>query len=299
MINGDSLTHEKDWPVCIWHKGCVDGFTAAWIVWRTFNGHVELFEGVYNEPPPEVHDRKVIMVDFSYSAKIIEQMENEAQAVLILDHHKTAEAALKPWIRPMPWPLPTSSCVAHFDMNRSGAGLTWDYFTGGLPRPRLVNFVEDRDLWQFNLMGTREVGACLYSHPFDLMTWESLMIELESEQGLSNIIAQGSAIDRAHTKNYKALVNETMRYMKIGGKLVPVCNAPFFMASDIGNFLSAVPNNPTGYSATYYDREDGSRVFSLRSKGDVDVSAIAKSYGGGGHKNAAGFKAPNPNWEGE
>jgi nanoRNase/pAp phosphatase (c-di-AMP/oligoRNAs hydrolase) len=28
----------------------------------------------------------------------------------------------------------------------------------------------------------------------------------------------------------------------------------------------------------------------LRSNGDYDVSAIAKAFGGGGHKNAAGFE---------
>ena len=30
---------------------------------------------------------------------------------------------------------------------------------------------------------------------------------------------------------------------------------------------------------------------SMRSKGDVDISAIAKEFGGGGHKNAAGCSA--------
>jgi nanoRNase/pAp phosphatase (c-di-AMP/oligoRNAs hydrolase) len=42
----------------------------------------------------------------------------------------------------------------------------------------------------------------------------------------------------------------------------------------------------------------GLRIFSLRSVGDFDVSAIAKIYGGGGHKNAAGFTVPI-GWEGE
>ena len=37
--------------------------------------------------------------------------------------------------------------------------------------------------------------------------------------------------------------------------------------------------------------EDGKFKFSLRSKGDLDVSAIAMIFGGGGHKNAAGFTA--------
>ncbi len=35
--------------------------------------------------------------------------------------------------------------------------------------------------------------------------------------------------------------------------------------------------------------EDGDFKFSLRSKGELDVSKIALKYGGGGHRNAAGF----------
>lgn len=38
------------------------------------------------------------------------------------------------------------------------------------------------------------------------------------------------------------------------------------------------------------ENEAGVLRCSLRSKGDIDVAAIATTYGGGGHKNAAGFK---------
>ena len=39
------------------------------------------------------------------------------------------------------------------------------------------------------------------------------------------------------------------------------------------------------------EQEDGKFKFSLRSKGDLDVSSVAISFGGGGHKNASGFSA--------
>ena len=47
------------------------------------------------------------------------------------------------------------------------------------------------------------------------------------------------------------------------------------------------------FAACYLDTAD-SRVFSLRSRreGGVDVAKIAESYGGGGHRNAAGFRVP-------
>lgn len=47
------------------------------------------------------------------------------------------------------------------------------------------------------------------------------------------------------------------------------------------------------FAATYFVNDKGERIYSLRSTGDFDVAEIAKKYGGGGHKNAAGFKVPN------
>ncbi len=43
-------------------------------------------------------------------------------------------------------------------------------------------------------------------------------------------------------------------------------------------------------SAFFRDIGDGFWKASLRSKGNIDVSKIAELYGGGGHRNAAGFK---------
>jgi phosphoesterase RecJ-like protein len=40
----------------------------------------------------------------------------------------------------------------------------------------------------------------------------------------------------------------------------------------------------------FNEREDGSIKVSMRSKDDVDISLIAKEFGGGGHRNAAGFE---------
>jgi phosphoesterase RecJ-like protein len=41
------------------------------------------------------------------------------------------------------------------------------------------------------------------------------------------------------------------------------------------------------------EKDDEYRV-SLRSKGDIDVGAVAKEFGGGGHKNAAGATVRGP-----
>jgi phosphoesterase RecJ-like protein len=42
------------------------------------------------------------------------------------------------------------------------------------------------------------------------------------------------------------------------------------------------------------EADDGEWRISMRSKGDIDVGAIARAHGGGGHKNAAGCSARGP-----
>jgi phosphoesterase RecJ-like protein len=42
----------------------------------------------------------------------------------------------------------------------------------------------------------------------------------------------------------------------------------------------------------FKETADGGLRVSARSKGDIDVRAVATRYGGGGHRNAAGFDAP-------
>jgi phosphoesterase RecJ-like protein len=56
--------------------------------------------------------------------------------------------------------------------------------------------------------------------------------------------------------------------------------------------LINIPLRSADIRVSVFFKEDleGVRRCSLRSKGDIDVAAIAQSLGGGGHKTAAGFK---------
>ena len=63
-------------------------------------------------------------------------------------------------------------------------------------------------------------------------------------------------------------------------------NAPSFLASDLGHELA---NKSGTFGLVWSMAGDGQVHCSLRSNGEYDVSAIAKAFGGGGHRNAAGF----------
>lgn len=264
----------------LYHGNCPDGFTAAWAVWRALGDSAEYREVNYGAPPPDdVHGRRVILVDFSYPRAVLDMIASRAARVEIYDHHKTAEADLKGWADEAP-----ASRHVVFDMKRSGAGIAWDCFHHG-PRPPLVDYVEDRDLWLWQLAQSREVSEYLFSWPRDFQTWNDIAHELEHR--LMEAIRQGLALLRAKRARV-AKVCENVRWLHFGETLIPVVNAAWDM-SELGEYLTErFPGAPCG--GYYFDRAD-QRQWGFRSVGDFDVSALCKQYGGGGHKNAAGFQS--------
>jgi len=313
--------------LCIFHSPCGDGFGSAWVVNRFCKQvgiPVEFHPGIYQKPPPDVTDRHVLMVDFSYKMDVLAEMHHQALSLLVLDHHKTARDDLgvllpAPLLTEMVerWADDQSYYSAHalFDMERSGAGITWDYFYPGKPRPRLIDHIEDRDLWRFKIPGTREINACVFSYPYEFDVWNNLVDQCESKHGgATDLVMQGAAIERKHHKDIGELLEIVTRPMRFrvgpphdeapNTVVVPAANLPYTLTSDAGHLLcerglrgqksravgvhSLSFSNP--FAVCYWDTPDG-RQFSLRSRDDgMDVGEIAKLYSGGGHPHAAGFR---------
>ena len=273
--------------LCIYHAHCSDGFGAAWAVWMRYGDAVAFHAGAHGSLPPDCKGEDVLLVDFSYKLAGMEQIIAEAKTVTILDHHKTAQADIQPL-------LDAGTILGEFDMERSGAAMAWDWCFPGEPRPRLIQHIQDRDLWRFELKGTREIGAVLHTYEQEFEVWKTIAEALEQEETWQNYYATGSTLERRHLKDIKQLIEVTARTMVIGGERVPVANLPYMFASDAGNIMA----ENQSFAASYYDTAKG-RKFSLRSRETGrDVSEIAVSYGGGGHARAAGFIMP-VGWEGE
>jgi uncharacterized protein len=280
-------------PLCIYHGSCDDGFAAAWCVRSKLADHVEFYPGVYQSEPPAHDGRDVIFVDFSYKRPVLDSMARAAKSILILDHHKTAQQDLRDlgeppafeiWRRDA-WEgeLPQSSRMrALFEMERSGATLAWDYFVGG-ERPMFVEYIEDRDLWRKRLPDVDAFTFGLRSYPQEFETWDMLI-----RRGTDELIAEGRIIERY----YRLRVNELKRSAyraTLAGHLVWIANAPVFAASEAAGELAE--RDAAAFGACYSETAGGRFDYELRSRGDLDVSAIAQRFGGGGHKNAAGFSA--------
>lgn len=263
-------------PLCIYHGNCADGFGAAWVFSRHADREHDFLAGVYQTPPPDVTGRDVYLVDFSYKREVVEKMREQANRIVLIDHHKTAIEDLMPLYE-------SGAIEALVNLDKSGATLAWEWFHGKFSEPpQLLKHIEDRDLWRFALDGTREIQANVFSHPYNFDVWDELM-----EQDPKALIAEGRAIERKHFKDIGELLGVVTRRMVLGGYNVPIANLPYIHVSDAAHQLC----KGEAFAGCYWDTIKG-RVFGLRSTdAGVDVSEIAKQYGGGGHRNASGFTA--------
>ena len=150
----------------------------------------------------------------------------------------------------------------------------------------LVRYTQDRDLWTWNLPDSKAVSAFLRTQPFTFEAWDNLDTMIRVCPVMWNsIVTQGNAILAAESQTMKQHVRHAVPIELDGFKGLAV-NATTLM-SEIGEQLAL----KSDFGATWFVTGDGVKRWSLRSrKNGVDVSALAKRRGGGGHKQAAGFE---------
>lgn len=284
--------------ICLYHAQCNDGFGAAFAVWLKTKAHCQFIPVSYGALPPDqiaAHD-DVLIVDFSYSKDQLLKLGAKAHSVVVLDHHKTAEADLVQFTLPttlkgfrhdLSGLLDTyyvsgkSPVIAVFDIRRSGAQMAWD-FMHETARPLLIDLIGDHDLWRHELPGSKETAWALGSYAHDFRIWEQLNLHAQA------LALEGKTILRAARMFITECLPMT-RTVEIGGHFVPALNMlPPYMSEAGHTLLDEHPTAP--FAATWYRTLDGD-MWSLRSQDSrTAVSDIARDHGGGGHRNAAGFK---------
>lgn len=294
--------------VCLYHGGCIDGFTAAWIVARTFGAAddpVKLIPmnhggGVL---AAEVAGEVVYSVDFAFPMVAsglalgdridsLAELCAHAEWVYVWDHHKTVmddfaahSAADKAW--------PTN-LTSHLTEKMSGAEIAWfncrhDRIWNGQIRPNvsgLVSYVGDRDLWRFAYGPTKAVFAAMTSYEQTLDVWDTFPWKLD------DLVAEGRAIERYRQQQVDAHVANAF-WTHIHEFDVPVVNCPYSIGSDVAGKLCEL--NPDAPFAAYFYETADTRHWGLRSGPDgADVAKIAERFGGGGHEHASGYRERLP-----
>lgn len=297
-------------PLVIYHADCTDGFGAAFAAWLKLGDEAEYLPMQYNkDTSPDMmaekcRDRKVYILDFSFERKVMEHIFQTAKRVVWLDHHKTA---FEMWCAKFPYHFEKDGTDDEkyivLDNNKSGAFLAWEYFHPSAAIPKLIQHIDDRDRWQFKLEGSKELHAALQSYkPWSFEQWKELNRQLQTWDDQNGdfphyTFKEGAAILRAQEQNIAQMVKQARKCvikwvppgeLQVHPTVKPglAVNAPIHQ-SEIGHELA---NQSSTYGLVWYMGMDNRVKCSLRSNGEYDVSAIARAFGGGGHRNAAGFE---------
>lgn len=270
----------------IYHKDCPDGKYAAFVAWMRLikEGKVYTEEEVdfiplqHGDPIPSDLAPILYILDFSFKRDVLEKLAEQADQINVIDHHKTAEENLKG----LPY------CT--FNMDHSGATLSWMHFYPGKEIPKLLQYVEDRDLWRWKLPNSQEINHVLMLHIFSPFEKIDELFENTLENWEASSLALRSAGEAilAHVNYQVERSLQHVRFYDILGHYIPVVNTCLYQSETGSALCTAYPDAP--FAALFWDRADGKRQFSLRSKNGFDVSEIAAYFGGGGHKDAAGFE---------
>jgi len=263
--------------VLLYHKNCRDGYGSRWCFERKWGEEMTYIPVSHGSPLPEgLEDKEIWIADFSYSRDILLDLKEKNRSLTVIDHHLTAEEALKD----------LSFC--HFDMSHCGSVLSWHYCNGpDQEPPLLLKYIEDRDLWKWKMPFAKEIAAVINGSDYSLQLWNDLSDRLEDNQKFSEALAEGSIIIRQDQRKIKEIFSKRHILSILGGE-APAVNSPIYQ-SELAHMVAE--DAGAKYGLAYYFDGTG-YVFSIRvgKERDFDVSKIAVQFGGGGHKAASGFK---------
>ena len=253
----------------IYHANCNDGFGACYSAWKLLGNRCEYIPCAHGDDYPDVTGRKVAILDFSFSNATTKKMIEQAESLIVIDHHKSNMVELHD----------ISSTI--FDMSKSGAILAWEFFHPGKEAPKFIQYIQDRDLWKWELAYSKEFSAA-----FDMVPWLFHEYEkFEDDSVFDDAVKRGSYI-LAYSKTVIKKICDKAVSKKFDDYDVMVVNSSHWM-SEIG---SALLKDCDIAMIWYYDHAEKNYKCSLRAHHDtIDVSEVAKKFGGGGHRKAAGF----------
>lgn len=276
-------------PLIIYHYPCSDGISSAWVANKYFDTNCEFFKGQYGFPEPtaeQLKNRDVYLLDFSYKRDVIIKMAQHAKSIVIIDHHKSAQTELED-IDSVTIYKSNIICPieCHFDMTKSGAMLSWEYFFPEDCCPMFIGYVEDRDLWNWKLPQSQLVSAAIQSYPLTIDGVNEI-----SKYTVKGLTEQGIAIQRFVNEEI-VIHKERVYYALYNEHEIPIVNCSSKRLPS--QLLNELCKNKY-FAVSYFELADGRYEMSFRSDKDdpnaADVSEVAKKLSptGGGHKNASG-----------
>lgn len=264
--------------ICIFNDGEVDGFAAAWALWKHYpNAHFAPMSQA--GPHIDTANCDVYILGGSPSMSLIYNLGQMANNIYVVDHHEAFRNSMSQYAGKYP-----DNLHIVFNPQFSSAGLTWDFLNFHNPRPAVLNYIEDFTLGRYQYPETRPVAMAVQSYPPDFMTWDRLIYQTDPNA----LVQEGEILLRNHQRNIDSAISRTQRRANIAGYDVPVVN----LAPEIVQDACFQLSHGEPFVVAYWDTPMGRQFNLFSGPQGVDVSGLAFQYGGVGGAHQANFMVP-------
>lgn len=265
--------------VCIHHNDA-DGRASAAIVRRALGEDIILHEMNYGDPYPvetAIDAEIVVVVDFSLPQEEMKRFADTGTLIWI-DHHISAIKEMDEISQN--WP-------GLRDTREAACVLTWHYFFPGDSTPKGITLIGDRDAWHWVEEDTGPFDEGLYQENTDPRN-DSLWVPLLNDDPMiiQKLVERGRVLRKARLNNIQRQVDNYAYPVKFEGHRALAINARG--NGDIGEYVQEL-----GYDLAYcyVDNLQNGRLMTFVGlySSKIDVSEIARKFGGGGHRGASGL----------
>ncbi len=260
-----------------YHGNCPDGFGAAVVANIEFGNDASYTPVYHNNPPPDVTNQDVFLIDFCYPEHIMLDIIEHAKSCTVIDHH----LGVMPILNKLK--LTTNAKIVA-DTSNCGAVLTWKHFNKNLSIPKLLTYIEDRDC-NFNKIHDAQAALMwLDTHPFEYSLWKTF---LHFEDTIwDKIIEHNQPMVKKFKSMIKHAANQSIQ-TTLDGYPAAICLGTEETAPDIAMALS---DKISGIGMVFVLQTNGNVKASLRTRQNINLIPIAQKLGGNGHPNAAAFQ---------
>jgi oligoribonuclease NrnB/cAMP/cGMP phosphodiesterase (DHH superfamily) len=204
-----------------------------------------------------------------------------ASKLIWCDHHKSAKERLITF-----WTDKKIKGIR--DLERCGAMLMYDYFNLSIfnTYPLILEYVDDYDRWVTPRPITVDWFAELNKN-WSIKQWLSALNTRKLNM-FAGYLQKGEELYNLKLERVDQAIKKGKAIMFKGHKTFLVNNTLTMDGALLGNTIIR-----NGYDiALKFEIIKDKVIFGLNSIEGLDVSNIAKEFGGGGHKNASGFHIP-------
>lgn len=290
--------------IVIHHNKDLDGFSSGAICKLKYPD-ATLIGWDYKDPIPDFEqfkDQDVLMIDVTFPIKRLVELAALTKSLIVMDHHISFCKDFYNHFEGTDAPATTlTEAVVQkgniryvYASKKAACEIGWQYLFPDQPTPIAITLLGKYDTWRG--FGTHPWSAEILPFQF------AMRVECTSAETFDPILltpgsfAEDLVTKRINTGEYVVKYQEQQDMLAcqrsafeamVGGRKAICLNTRFFSSNTM----------KTVYDPSKHDVMVGFEYtgvkwsVSLRSdKPDVDVSLIAKSRGGGGHKAAAGFE---------